>query len=156
MAHHLRTQYAKHALTHAFFHCIVKVTSDLCLKKQLYPPVQEAVILHWTSTGMTASGVDVHTRLTWNCCFFFLHFQEGTLVVGGPGSFYWQGKPRISVPALGFSDFIGWKLLRGETEMSLTVITIHANMQAQGHRCKNSNFVTGLFHVGRKNNVFFP
>lgn len=80
-------------------------------------------------------------------------------MVGGPGSFYWQGNPKISAPVLGFSDFIGWKLLRGdeiETEMSLTVITIHANTLAQGHRCKNQNFVTGLFHVERKNNVFSP
>lgn len=155
VAHHLRTQYANHTLTHAFFHCIVKVTPDFCLKNQLYPPVQETVILRWISTGMTAGVIYVHTR-GWPGIVVFLHFQEGTLVVGGPGSFYWQGKPKNSASVLGFSDFIGWKLLRGEAEMSLTAITIHTNTLAQGHRCTNQDFVTRLFHVGRKKNVFFP
>lgn len=43
-----------HIHTWTFFHCIVNVNFDLCLVVQLYPPVQEAVILHRTSTGMTA------------------------------------------------------------------------------------------------------
>lgn len=62
VAHHLRTQYPKHTLTYAFFPCIVKVPCDLCLINQLYPPIQEAVIVHWMSTGMTAGGICVHTH----------------------------------------------------------------------------------------------
>lgn len=80
----------------------------------------------------------------------FLYFQEGTLVVGGPGSFYWQGKPKISAPVLGFSVFIGWMLLRLETEMSLTVITIHANTTSSGTPLQNLEFCHRTFPCGEE------
>lgn len=51
VTHRLRTQYTKHSHTHTytFFHFIVNVNFDLWLTVQLYPSVQEAVILHRNS-----------------------------------------------------------------------------------------------------------
>lgn len=78
-----------------------------------------------------------HARLTWNSVVVFLHFQEGTLVVGGPGSFYWQGNPKISAPVLGSSDFIGWKVLREDEFNSHNKARKHAS---PGRRLKIWNF----------------
>lgn len=70
---------------------------------------------------------------------FFLHFQEGTLVVGGPGSFYWQGNPKISAPVLGSSDFIGWKVLR-EDQDEFNSHNKPRKQASPGRRLKNLEF----------------
>lgn len=86
--------------------------------------------------------------LTWNCVYF-LHFQEGTLVVGGPGSFYWQGNLKISAPVLGSSDFIGWKVLR-EDQDEFNSHNKPRKHASPGRRLKNLEFGLRTFSGGGK------
>lgn len=60
-------------------------------------------------------------------------------MVGGPGSFYWQGNPKISAPVLDSSDFIGWKVLR-EDQDEFNSHNKPRKHASSGRRSKNLDF----------------